>query len=330
MSLSNNTEITQLPDQSKAATIAALTSELIIHPMDTIITRMQSPIYKTIYKHGNGTLNRTIFHGLYQGFGPTLLAGTLSSAAFFTTYEASKKTFENAQSAGYMLGVPRSIFHVASSALAELIACAILNPAEVLKQNAQVIQRPPSPPVSETGARGLPTSPTVEILKQFQKQPSKLWAGYTALVASQLPSICLTFCLYEMIKETLLERWRHKKEKDNTAQQLQATILSAGIAGGCASWFFVPLDVVKTRMRLAVGNHGGQTGVPWLGLDGTKVSLQPRTRAFAVAGDVVRKEGISGLFRGSGLTFVAAVVGSALYIGCYEGCFFCGTSYWWC
>ncbi|OQD90473.1 hypothetical protein PENANT_c001G01630 [Penicillium antarcticum] len=138
MSLSTNTEITQ------AATIAALTSEIIIHPMDTIITRMQSPVYTTIYKHSNGSLNRTIFHGLYQGFGPTLLAGTLSSAAFFTTYEASKKAFENAQSAGYMLGVPRSVFHVASSALAELIACAILNPAEVLKQNAQVVQRPPS------------------------------------------------------------------------------------------------------------------------------------------------------------------------------------------
>jgi hypothetical protein len=122
-----------------------------------------------------------------------------------------------------------------------------------------------------------------------------------------------------MIKETLLERWKYKKEKDDTAQQLQATILSAGIAGGCASLLFVPIDVVKTRMRLAVGDHG-QTGVPRLGLDGAKVSLQARTGAFTVTRDVVCKEGISGLFRGSGLTFVAAVVGSALYIGCYEGC----------
>jgi hypothetical protein len=276
---------------------------------------MQSPIYKTIYKHSNGALNRTIFHGLYQGFGPTLLAGTLSSAAFFTTYEASKKAFENAQSAGYMLGVPRSVFHIASSAIAELIACAILNPAEVLKQNAQVVQRP----VATSNGLGTVKSPTMEILKQFQKQPAKLWTGYTALVASQLPSICLTFCLYETFKEKLLQQWKFNKDENDPAQQLQASILSAGIAGGCASWFFVPIDVVKTRMRLAVGECGNGK-VSKLGVDGVKTSLHTQIGAIAVAKDVVCKEGIAGLFRGSGLTFVAAVVGSALYIGGYEGC----------
>ncbi|KAJ5393316.1 uncharacterized protein N7487_010957 [Penicillium crustosum] len=202
--------------------IAALASEGAIHPMDTVITRMQSPMYSSVYKHINGTLSRTLFSGLYQGFGPTFVAGTLSSMAFFTAYEASKTAFDNAQSAGYMLGVPRPLIHAASSAIAEILACAIQNPAEVLKQNAQVYQRPVN------AKRG--PSPTMEMLRQFRRYPSGLWAGYGALVASQLPSMCLTFSLYEMFKEDLLERW--KTDKNDIRQHLEATILGAGAAGG--------------------------------------------------------------------------------------------------
>jgi hypothetical protein len=39
---------------------------------------------------------------------------------------------------------------------------------------------------------------------------------------------------------------------DKPGTELEATVLGAGAAGGCASWFFVPIHVVKTRMRLAV------------------------------------------------------------------------------
>jgi solute carrier family 25 S-adenosylmethionine transporter 26 len=262
-------------------------------------------MYSSVYKHLNGTLSRTLFSGLYQGFGPTFVAGTLSSVAFFTAYEASKMAFDNAQSAGYMLGVPRPLVHVVSSAVAELLACAIQNPGEVLKQNAQVFQQPLN------AQRG--PSPTMEMLRQFRKYPSGLWAGYTALVASQLPSMCLTFCLYEMFKENLLERW--KTEKDDIRQQLEATVLGAGAAGGCASWFFVPIHVVKTRMRLAVGEQTGSTQSSLKAVPG----LSSRIGAFAIARNVLRKEGVAGLFRGSVLTCVTAVVGGGLYIGCYEG-----------
>jgi solute carrier family 25 S-adenosylmethionine transporter 26 len=274
--------------------------------MDTVVTRMQSASYTSVYKHLNGTVNPALFSGLYQGFGPTLIAGTIGSAAFFTTYEASKRAFENAQSAGYLLGVPRSVFHITSSAVAELLTCAIMNPAEVLKQNAQVFQRP------RYAGSGL--SPTVEMLRRFKKQPATLWSGYTALVTSQMPSICLTFCLYEMFKEALLERWQ--TGKSDIGQQLKATVLSAGVAGGCASLPFIPIDVVKTRMRLAVGEQTSDTRAS---LKKRKERIPVRISAVAVARDVLLKEGIAGLFRGSVLTCAAGVVGSGLYIGCYEG-----------
>lgn len=274
--------------------------------MDTVVTRMQSASYTRVYKHLNGTVNRTLFAGLYQGFGPALVAGTIGSAAFFTTYEASKTAFENARAAGYLQGVPRPVFSIAGSAMAELLMCAILNPAQVLKQNAQVYQK------RQGAGRG--SSPTMEMLRRVKKQPTSLWAGYTALVMSQLPSICLTFCLYEMFKEALLERWQ--TGKNDVGQHLKATVLSAGVAGGFATLPFIPIDVVKTRMRLAVGE---QTSNNQASLKGMKGKIPAPTSAFAVARDVLLKEGIAGLFRGSVLTCVAGVVGSGLYIGCYEG-----------
>ncbi|OQE11325.1 hypothetical protein PENFLA_c072G01623 [Penicillium flavigenum] len=286
--------------------IAALTSEVAIHPMDMVITRMQSASYKSVYKHLNGTINRTLLTGLYQGFGPTLIAGTIGSAAFFTTYEASKDAFEQAQAAGYLLGVPRPVFHIASSAAAELLTCAILNPAEVLKQNAQVFQKP-------QGA-GSGSSPTMAMLMQFKKQPAGLWAGYTALVTSQLPSVCLTFCLYEMFKEALLERWQ--TGKSDVKEQLKATVLSAGVAAGFAALPFVPIDVVKTRIRLAAGE---QTSITRGTVDGRKDKPPVRIGPFAVARNILIKEGMAGLFRGSALTCVAGVVGGGLYMGFYEG-----------
>ncbi|CAG7922824.1 unnamed protein product [Penicillium olsonii] len=285
-------------DVTLAAIIAALASEVIIHPMDTIVTRMQSANYTQIYKHTNGSISQSLYKGLYQGFGPTLIAGTIGSAAFFTTYETTKSAFEDARSAGYLTSVPRPVGHALSSAVAELLTCAIVNPAEVLKQNAQVFQH--------AGGK----SPTIEMLRMLRKRPSSLWAGYTTLVVSQLPGMCLAFTLYEMFKEALLER----RPASGTGSQLQAIVLSACAAGACTSLPFVPIDVVKTRMRLAVGEQA--TGSHRVHKAGTGLS---RVGAFAVAGDILRKEGMSGLFRGSAMTCVAGVVGSGLYIGCYEG-----------
>ncbi|KAI9036873.1 putative mitochondrial carrier protein (Pet8) [Aspergillus affinis] len=297
-------------DVVAAAAIAALSSEIAIHPMDTMITRIQSKDYSTVYKHSNGALRRSLFTGLYQGFGPTLFAGIPSSAAFFATYDASKTAFERAQVAGYLQDVPRPILHTVSSAAAELVACALMNPAEVLKQNAQIARKPRTP---SSGP-----SASMQTLKQFYRQPSALWAGYWVLVAGQLPSICLTFCLYESIKESLNETY-----EGSASLQMQTTVLSAGLAGGCSSWFFVPIDVVKTRMRLAVGSD---VQVSRLSIVNSKMrgassgaTFSARLGAVAVAQEVLLREGIAGFFRGSRLTCLTATVGSAMYIGCYEG-----------
>jgi hypothetical protein len=109
--------------------------------------------------------------------------------------------------------------------------------------------------------------------------------------------------------------------------QIKASVLCAGLAGGCSSWFFVPIDVVKTRMRLALGDEMqlSRSPVNKVGFGNAEIhsSVRMRPSALSIAQDIFVKEGIPGFFRGSKLTCIAAIVCSAMYIGSYEGVKLC-------
>lgn len=328
----------------QAATISTLSVDVLIHPIDTLITRIQSPAYTTHYRSANGSLHRTFFHGLYQGFGPTLITGIPAAVAFFTVYEGAKTAFQRSKSAGYLEGVPQPVLHAVSSAVADLVYCAMVNPAEVVKQNAQVHRGGETSCQEQKGVR---KSPTLQMVRQFARHPAGLWAGYTALAASHLPSTSLMFCLYESIREAWLERGADGvgfggKPECSMMEQIRVSALSAAIAGSVTAGLFVPIDVVKTRMRLAAGHRITLSSQPQpyrshqqqqqLGsaeaitktvsatAEAEIHSPRPSKASFqAIARDVLHKDGVRGLFRGAILTCVAAAVGSGLYLGCYEG-----------
>ncbi|KAJ6437708.1 plasmid p 4b orf-3 family protein [Purpureocillium lavendulum] len=285
----------------QAAAAATLVTDLAVHPAETLITRLQSPAYATRYKTAHGAFHRSFFAGLYQGFGPTVVAGVPASAAFFTVYEGLKAALlppREGSGDQRLVTLPAPVAHAVSSAAGDVVACAIMNPAEVLKQNAQM---------SAGGADGRRRwGHTVDVARQFARHPGRLWAGYTALTASHLPGTCLTFCLYERLKAALVG---DDQGGGSIARRTGMSAVSAGIAGGVAAALFVPVDVVKTRMRLAAGTtvRKGEHRRP-----------SPGPGSLAVARQVVRVEGPAGLFRGLGLTCVAAALGSGLYLGCYE------------
>lgn len=286
---------------------------MLVHPFDTLITRIQSPEYKSIYKHPNGALRRSLFRGLYQGFGPTIITGVPSSVAFFAIYESAKSSFQANSKDGYLGKIPEPLAHAISSGVADLAACAIQNPSEVLKQNAQIVQ-------STQGASRQPL--TLALARQFIKRPAKLWTGYTMMAASRIPGTSLSFSLYEYLKATWIKRSSIKA--DDIAGHIKISTLSAGLAGAGVSWLLVPIDVVKTRMRLAAGDRIGQT---W---PATKIGLQPathRTNAqspspgspIAVAKNILLKDGVRGLFRGATLTCIIASLGCGVFLGSYDG-----------
>lgn len=135
------------------------------------------------------------------------------------------------------------------------------------------------------------------------------------LVASSLPGTSLTFCLYEFFKSRLLQG--KEASSGSIVHQMKVSAISAAVAAGCASCFFVPVDVIKTRMRLQSGNEGSHEAVP--AAKKPKV-VTAKMGPLAMAKQILKTDGFPGLFRGLGLTFVASTIGAGLYLGCYEGC----------
>ena len=284
-----------------------------MYPLDTLKTRIQSPSYQKLYRNPNGTANRALYRGLYQGIGSVILVTIPSSGAFFTTYEALKFALNEYIPPNSTLYVPSAAIHSVSSAGAELVSCAILTPAEVLKQNAQVVLK------DGKSKRG---SPTIEVLKNFRKQPTKLWRGYTALAARNLPFTALQFPVFEHLKEYFIAKRKQKndgKPVDGIFERATITAMSASIAGSGSAWITTPIDVVKTRIMLAAGDETSKATPDKRSgseADGKRVI---RKSGWVIGREVLRNEGVKGIFRGALLRSIWTAMGSGLYLGCYEG-----------
>ncbi|KAI9841859.1 MAG: hypothetical protein M1837_000329 [Sclerophora amabilis] len=314
-----------------AGAFAAFSIDLLVYPLDTLKTRFQSPDYKRLYLTGsNNTANkRVLFRGLYQGVGSVILATLPSSGAFFITYEAIKSKLihhnpTRPYSSNGSLLIPQPVIHAAASSVAELVSCFILTPAEVLKQNAQMIDRPPTTAASSSsGTTAISGNATLQALRRF-KHPTQLWRGYTALAARNLPFTAMQFPVFEHLKKTIKAyRDSHSQSTGTLLETGTITALSAGSAGAVSAVITTPIDVVKTRIMLNAANEkpsGPQPHAPHT-LEAAKSQLSTaasRGTGWAVGRDVLHKEGIRGLWRGGLLRGAWTALGSGLYLGIYE------------
>jgi len=304
-----------------AGAVAAFTVDLAIYPLDTIKTRWQSPKYNQLFLNNRPAL----FRGLYQGIAPVILATVPSSGAFFTTYEGTKSVLTSANASGI---IPTPIIHATSSGLAELVSCAILTPAEVIKQNAQMVD-------STSGSKA--ASAVRQTFEKFRNNPLQLWRGYTALAGRNLPFTALQFPMFERLKAYLKKRQADKahggKEREvSLLETVVVTTIAAGSAGSVSAVVTTPIDVIKTRIMLTAGDEKGKSGnqkkqqVQKLkegkvldALGEHREQARRHKGAIQIAKEVIAEQGWKGLFRGGALRAIWVFGGSGLYIGTYEG-----------
>ncbi|KXT12485.1 hypothetical protein AC579_7365 [Pseudocercospora musae] len=324
-----------------AGAFAAFTVDLIVYPLDTIKTRLQSPDYTKLYRNGTNTaFNPAMFRGVYQGIGSVIIATLPSSGAFFTTYEGVKSVLTDANPVyNNKPFVPTPLIHAAASGTAELVSCAILTPAEVIKQNAQMV---------DNSSKSRPrVNATMQTIKRFRSNPLALWRGYSALAGRNLPFTAMQFPMFERIKESI-RRYRNERGiRTNTLLESGViTAVSAGMGGSIAAVITTPVDVVKTRLMLsAVENSGpshqdGNGNVTAKGsvkavkdalVDATGKTIENpveaikkvakpgvRRSSLQIAREIMAEQGIKGLFRGGALRCVWTMLGSGLYLGVYE------------
>ena len=175
---------------------------------------------------------------------------------------------------------------------------------------------------------------TIQALKKFNK-PSQLWRGYTALAARNLPFTAMQFPMFEYLKKSILVYREQKGTSSGTLlERGMVTAISAGTAGSIAAVITTPIDVVKTRIMLsAASDSDGCSDVRKQGLKRVeaqgkvaKAELERANQAakgrraggVAVGREILRSEGIKGLFRGGALRAVWTALGSGLYLSVYE------------
>lgn len=235
--------------------------------------------------------------------------------------------------------LPQPLIHSAASSIAELVSCAILTPAEVIKQNAQMVD----------SSNGNKTNATLQTMAKFRSNPLALWRGYTALAGRNLPFTALQFPIFERLKEGIKKYREDKGLRTNSLlENGLITAVSAGSAGAFAAVVTTPVDVVKTRIMLAAassaaqdqGSNGKSSAASGSkpkgvvdamgrsvqsGKEGLKDAIQNVTRpvsqkgSIQIAKEIIAEQGvIKGLFRGGALRAVWTLVGAGLYLGVYE------------
>ncbi|XP_023237867.1 S-adenosylmethionine mitochondrial carrier protein-like [Centruroides sculpturatus] len=102
---------------------AGTSVDIILYPLDTIKTRLQSA--EGFWKSGG-------IRGIYSGLSSVALGSAPGAAAFFCTYEFVKKVSNPLFSDAF-----QPISHMVASSCGEVMACIIRVPVEVIKQRAQ-------------------------------------------------------------------------------------------------------------------------------------------------------------------------------------------------
>uniref|UniRef100_A0A4W2BLV4 Mitochondrial S-adenosylmethionine carrier protein n=1 Tax=Bos indicus x Bos taurus TaxID=30522 RepID=A0A4W2BLV4_BOBOX len=176
-----------------AGGVAGVSVDLILFPLDTIKTRLQSP--QGFYKAGG-------FYGVYAGVPSTAIGSFPNAAAFFVTYEYVKWILHT-DSSSYLMPVT----HMLAASVGEVVACLIRVPSEVVKQRAQVSV----------------SSGTFHIFSNIlcQEGIQGLYRGYKSTVLREIPFSLVQFPLWESLKA--LWSWR----QDRVVDSWQAAVCGA-------------------------------------------------------------------------------------------------------
>jgi solute carrier family 25 S-adenosylmethionine transporter 26 len=211
-----------------------------------------------------------------------------------------------------------------------------LTPAEVIKQNAQMVKA------------GSPTNATMQTLTKFKSNPLALWRGYAALAGRNLPFTAMQFPMFEKLKLVIREyRDRRGLTTGTIWESGTITAFSAGSAGAVAAVITTPIDVIKTRIMLSAVDNAAQEASqtqPKAKADGlvdafgksaesskdmvknaaknlnpmTSSEQKGRQSSWKIGREIMAEKGVKGLWRGGALRGVWTFIGAGLYLGAYE------------
>jgi len=202
---------------------AGLITDVVLFPIDTVKTRLQTT--KGFWSSGG-------FRGIYRGIGAISCGAIPSGATFYLVYEATKS-----------LAGPNTNPVTACAlggAAGEVCRLLLAVPFEVTKQRAQAF--------SHLNSR-------TALLHTIQTEGVRgLYRGYSTNALRDAPYSLIQFPLWETIKTIYAKHCKQTKQSGsnfNTELTGMESGMCGGIAGGISAFITNPLDVAKTRIMLA-------------------------------------------------------------------------------
>lgn len=230
---------------------------------------------------------------MYAGLPSALLGSMPSAASFFLVYDGVKRALIDP----HQPSSQQAYAHMLASSMGEVAACAIRVPTEVVKQRAQA---------GLFGGRALLALKDILALRNtdgFTTMVRELYRGGAVTIMREIPFTIVQFSLWEYFKASYSQQQHIQTGRQEGLVTATESALFGSVAGGIAAGLTTPLDVLKTRIMLARKETGSST---------------KRAGPVTVFQQILKVEGVSGLFRG----FVPRVgwisTGGAIFLGTYQ------------
>ncbi|XP_031404623.1 mitochondrial substrate carrier family protein E isoform X2 [Punica granatum] len=244
--------------------MAGAFGEGMMHPIDTIKTRIQSQAIltgsqkeKTIFQMVRTVWSADGLRGFYRGVTPGITGSLATGATYFGFIESTKNWIDESHPD---LGGHWS--HFIAGAMGDTLGSFVYVPCEVMKQRMQVqgtaaswspLALKDNAPVKPGGQMyGYYTGMFHAGRSIWMEQGLRgLFAGYLSTLARDVPFAGLMVMFYEALKDiTSYGKQKWAPNSNYSISSLFEGLLLGGLAGGCSAYLTTPLDVVKTRLQV--------------------------------------------------------------------------------
>lgn len=218
-----------------AGASAGIMEHIVMYPVDTVKTRMQSLSHTA--NSINGVLREMIKQeGLFRplrGASAVVIGAGPAHALYFSSYEFTKEKLAK-------LKINDNINYVISATSATVIHDAISNPTEVIKQRLQMYDSP--------------YKSVMECARKVFHQEGfgAFYRSYTTQLVMNLPYQAIHFSTYEFLQESFNKERRYSP---------MVHVVAGGAAGAAAAAFTTPLDVCKTLLNTQEEGVGQTKGL---------------------------------------------------------------------
>lgn len=300
--------------------ISGIVGKIFEYPFDTLKVRLQSQPstgraqYSSTLDCVRQTLKREGYRGFYRGLSVPMLGASFENAILFVSYSKASsfvkqvRGLESSQeldtqgimTAGALSGAATSFVLTPI----ELVKCrlqvqTVSLPLNTIKASSASIK--PVLEAAHTSSRSLHTAVTSAGSSQpifsligdiYRTQGLRgFWRGQISTLIRESGGSCCWFSIYELSLRAL--RPKDTSRKVNTQPDM---LIAGALAGVGYNSLFFPFDTVKSRM---------QTNASSLGF-------------FGVIGEVWKRQGVRGYFKGWPITVARAAPSNALIFWVYE------------